>query len=90
MENEIGTLVTDRGEINETFRVFYQKFYSSQGTIDQEDIDKFLTKVNLPTLSEEKQKEIGGDINLDEVQQAIKKMSSGKSPGDDELPTDFY
>lgn len=30
VENEIGTLVTDRGEINETFRVFYQKLYSSQ------------------------------------------------------------
>lgn len=60
VENEKGTLVTDRGEINETFRVFYQKLYSSQGSIEQEDIDKFLSQVNLPTLSEEKQKEIGG------------------------------
>lgn len=67
VENEIGTSVTDRGEINETFRVFYQKLYSSQGAIDQEDIDKFLSKVNLPTLSDEKQKEIGGDITLGEV-----------------------
>ena len=52
--------MTDRGEINVTFRVFYQKLYLSQGAIDQEDIDKFLSKVNLPTLSEEKQKAIGG------------------------------
>ena len=54
MENEKGTLVTDSGEINETYKVFYQKLYSSQGTVDQEDIDKFLLEVHLPTLSEEK------------------------------------
>lgn len=58
VENEKGTLVTNRGEINETFRVFYQKLYTSQGTIDQEDIDNFMPPVYLPILSEEKQKEI--------------------------------
>lgn len=41
----------------------------SHGTIDQED--KFLSQVHLPT-SKEKQKEIGGDITLEEVPQAIK------------------
>lgn len=90
VENDNGTLVTDREEINETFKAFYQKLYTSQGVIDQEDIDRFLSQVHLPALSEEKQKEIGGDITLEEVQQAIGKMSSGKAPGDDGLPTDFY
>ena len=71
VDNEKGTLVTDSGEINETFKVFYQKLYSSQGTVYKEDIDQFLSEVHLPTLSEEKQKEIGGDITLEEVQQAI-------------------
>lgn len=28
----------------------------------------------LPTLSEEKQKEIGGDVTLEEVQQTIKRL----------------
>lgn len=90
MENENGTLVTDRGEINESFKTFYQKLYTSQGGMEQEEIDRFLSQVDLPTLSEEKQKEIGGDITLEEVQQAIRKISSGKAPGNDGLPIDFY
>lgn len=49
-----------------------------------------MSRLHLPTLSEEKQKEIGGDITLEEVQQALKSLSSGKSPGDDGFPTDFY
>ena len=90
VENENGTLVTNRGEINESFKTFYQKLYTSQGGMEQEEIDRFLSQVDLPTLSEEKLKEIGGDITLEEVQQAIRKISSGKAPGNDGLPIDFY
>lgn len=84
------SLVTDTVEINDVFRGFYQQLYTSQCTTDHDDIDNFLSQVHLPTLSEEKQKEIGGNITLEEVQQAIKRLSLGKSPGDDDLPTDFY
>lgn len=60
----VSVLVTDTVDINEAFRVFYQKLYTSQCTADQNDIDHFLSQVNLPSLSEEKQKETGGDITL--------------------------
>uniref|UniRef100_A0A3P8RLF1 Reverse transcriptase domain-containing protein n=1 Tax=Amphiprion percula TaxID=161767 RepID=A0A3P8RLF1_AMPPE len=90
VENEEGTLVTDTGEINETFKLFYKKLYTSQCNIDQDDIDHFLSRVHLPSLSIEEQRDIGGDITLEEVKQAIKKLSAGKSPGDDGFPTDFY
>uniref|UniRef100_A0A3P8RWR8 Reverse transcriptase domain-containing protein n=1 Tax=Amphiprion percula TaxID=161767 RepID=A0A3P8RWR8_AMPPE len=90
VENEEGTLVTDTGEINETFKLFYKKLYTSQCNTDQDDIDHFLSRVHLPSLSIEEQRDIGGDITLEEVKQAIKKLSAGKSPGDDGFPTDFY
>jgi len=48
-----------------------------------------LSQIYLPTLSEETQREIGGDITLEEVQQAIKRLSSWKSPGDDGIPAHF-
>lgn len=90
VENDGGVLVTDTAEINETFRLFYQNLYTSQCTSDEVDLDNFLSMVDLPSLSEEEQKYIGGDITLEEVQQAIKSLRSGKSPGEDGLPTDFY
>ncbi len=90
VENEKGDLVTDTGEINGAFRIFYQTLYTSQGATDQEDVDNFLSQTHLPSLSEEKQKEIRGDITLEEVQEAIKRLCSGKAPGGDGFPTDFY
>lgn len=57
----------DSREINETFGASYQKLYSLQGTVDEEEMDKFLSQMHLPTLSEEKQKEIWEDITLEEV-----------------------
>ncbi len=90
VENEEGDLVTDTEEINKAFRIFYQTLCPAQGAKDQEDIDNLLSQRHLPSLSEEIQKEISGDITLEEVQEAIKRLSSGKAPGGDGFPTDFY
>lgn len=86
VKNDKGVLITDSGEINASFRTFYQTLYTSQCTKAKEDIDNFLSQMHLPSVSEAIQKEIGGDITLGEIQQSIKNLTSGKSLGGNGFP----
>ena len=57
---------------------------------NQEDVNEFIENVTLPVLTLEKQYVCEGDILEQECVNAIKKMKSSKSPGEDGLPIEFY
>uniref|UniRef100_A0A3Q3FNA9 Reverse transcriptase domain-containing protein n=1 Tax=Labrus bergylta TaxID=56723 RepID=A0A3Q3FNA9_9LABR len=70
-------------EINNRFQKFYKNLYLPEITTSPDKLDKFFSKIKMPKLSEE-------DISQGEIRDAIKCLSSGKTPGDDGYSINFY
>ena len=67
---------------------FYKNLYSKQTL---EDSDTFLNKINPPTtIPTPIDDSLQADIDLDEIEKAMKMMQLNKSPGEDGLPIEFY
>lgn len=75
--------------INDQFREFYENLYSSEICDDSCTTDFFLA-LELPRLSSAEAASLDGDISEIEIGQAITLMNSGKAPGPDGFPIEFY
>ena len=53
-------------------------------------MDKFLEKYNLPKLDEEEAESLNRPITTDEIEAAIKKLLTHRSPGPDGFTGEFY
>lgn len=80
----------DWKNINSVFVSFYKSLYKSNNNSTKEVLDKFFSKIKLPTLNEEQQKSLGEPIQEKEILEAINLMRSGKSPGLDEMPVKWF
>uniref|UniRef100_A0A3P9JRC9 Reverse transcriptase domain-containing protein n=1 Tax=Oryzias latipes TaxID=8090 RepID=A0A3P9JRC9_ORYLA len=69
-----GTRHYDRHSISSVFVSFYKSLYKSENVSTKEDMDRYFSQIKLPTLSEE----------------AISPMHSGKSPGPDGFPVEWF
>ena len=76
-------------EINNTFRDFNESLYASECLDDLESQNSFLDHLKFQTLSENEQ-ELGCCITTNELAEAIQNMQSGKAPGPDGFPIEFY
>lgn len=90
VNDEHGQKYTDNGEINSCFKKFYHSLYSSDSPADPCAIDDFFKPLNIPSINAELVNELESDITTAEITAAIKAMQSGKSPGPDGFPTEFY
>ena len=81
--------VTESQEtILKEMKLFYKNLYSKQ---ELEDGDIFLNQINLPsTMPIATENNLKTDIELEEIQKAVKMMQPNKSPGEDGLPIEFY
>lgn len=75
-------------DINNRFVQYYSSLYSSEYTNDLAFFESFFSKLNLPTVSIGP--ELGDSIRQQEVMEAIVAMQSGKAPGPDGFPIEFY
>lgn len=89
IESETG-LVSDPSDINRQFSEFYSKLYSSQEPSDPNVMRTFFEGLDLPTVDENIRKSLDRPFSLDEINDAITCMQSGKCPGPDGFPTEFY
>ena len=71
------------------FPEFYEGLYRSEGKMD---INKatFFEYLNLPKLSEENMMDLEHPITLEELNNTIKLLPNGKTPGIDGMPRKFY
>uniref|UniRef100_A0A3P9I561 Reverse transcriptase domain-containing protein n=1 Tax=Oryzias latipes TaxID=8090 RepID=A0A3P9I561_ORYLA len=83
-------LVTSSGEINTVFEQFYQKLYTSETAASTEQLDAFYNKVTIPQISREGKDAMDSILTEAEVRKAISKMKTGKSPGIDGFPVEYY
>lgn len=77
-------------EIQEAFELFYKTLYSkvSGGSVTQ--IDTYLNSLELPTLNEEENRMMTADITEEELNIAISRLKSSKSPGSDGYTAEWY
>ena len=77
-------------EINNCFKEFYEHLYKSECPKISEERDTFLDQLQFRTLNEDVKQGLDIDLTSEELLQAIQAINSGKAPGPDGLPIEFY
>lgn len=84
-----GTITSDHVKINDAFRTYYSKLYTSEFANSQ-SMNDFLNVPNIPMLSTDTKMKLEEPITKAEVAAAILCLQSGKSPGLDGFPAEFF
>ena len=87
ISDESDTVVTDPFKINTLFVSFYLK---SEFPSDEIQMNTFFQKLDLPRVSPNDNQTLDASFTLPEIKVAINSMNSGKSPGPDRYPVEFY
>ena len=90
ISDQQGTKHTDQIEINSCFRQFYSSLYTSEPPDDQSALDNFFQGLEIPKVNPAAAARLDRDISLDEIIDSIASMQSGKSPGPDGYPSEFF
>lgn len=88
LRSESGGLLTDPADIRKRAVTFYENLYRNELGARYRGESEFFD--DLPQVSEEANTEISGALSTGELYKALQKMESGKAPGIDGLPVDFY
>lgn len=86
IKSDSGTTVTSHNDINNTFRQFYEKLYTSQAHAPPEVMKQFLHSCKLPKLAEKD----WGSLETEITCEKIKKTINGKSPEADGICNEFH
>lgn len=90
IRNANGQLLSCPEDINAESMKFFREVYTSRAQFTPLELQEYLDAIPFPSLSEEHRNLLEGDFSLEEVQTAIGSLQSGKTPGADGLPTEFY
>ena len=90
LKSETGDLLSDPAEIWKRASSFYAKLYTCEYKEDKatKQYTQFLNR--LPKISDKSKEMLSGVITLDELQKALQSLQTGKSPGLDGFPMDFF
>lgn len=83
-------VVTSSKEINQVFKNFYENLYTSSCSPNPEDTETFFSSIHLPSVSKEQKDMLDAPITEEEIRATISSMKSGKSPGLDGFPVEYY
>lgn len=84
------TITEDHQIINDHFKSFYSKLYASNLTPDHNQFGTFFAKLNTLTIDSDVREELEQNLKPEEIITAIMSLQSGKTPGPDGFPTEFY
>ncbi len=76
--------------INDQFRSFYSSLYASECSSEEAEFDVFFSPLNIPSIDPETSSRLEEPFTVDEIKGALLSMQSGKCPGPDGLPTEFF
>jgi len=85
-----GELTIDPEEINETFATFYSNLYTSEIMNDSTDMEHFFNNLQAPSISRIHRTNTDLPLQQAEIINAIMAMQSGKAPGPDGYPIEFF
>ncbi len=83
-----GAITVNYKEINSEFKEFYVHLYSSESP-DDFAMNTFLNGIEFPTINKSCDS-LEKNIQIEEIKESIASMKSGKAPGPDGFPTEFY
>ena len=89
IDSESG-LLSDPTDINQQFCNFYSNLYTSEPPTDLSLVDTFFRDLAIPTVDEKLRESLDSPVSLEEITKAIACLQSGKCPGPDGFPTEFY
>ncbi len=89
VRNSNGQLTYDTKLINQAFAEFYNKLYHPENPSDS-NIQKFVDSISLPSLAEGERAFLDAFPTSAEVQETVSSLASGKTPGLDGFPSEFY
>lgn len=92
LTDEEGNVVSDIQGILRIGRDFYENLYRQQEDrlAPMEEFQDQLTKLDLPQLSDEDRALLDRPLSPEELRKALAELNTGKSPGSDGLPPEFY
>lgn len=71
---------------SETYESLYKSEYA--GVTQQQET--FLDQLQFQSLSEDEKEALDGALTVEDLYDAMKSMNSGKAPGPDGIPIEFY
>ncbi len=88
LRSENGVLLTSPVDIRKRAAQFYKDLYKSE--VSEVKYDHLFFFFNLPQIAEDVNNEISKSLSLKEIEEALKKMANGKTPGIDGITVEFY
>ncbi len=88
LRSEEGQVLLNPSDIRKRAVGFYKNLYRSEYVTEVDVESTFLS--SLPKMSKEGSAALSGALSLGELYKALQGMESGKAPGIDGLPVDFY
>ena len=85
-----GEMTSDPNVINSKFREFFSNLYTSDSTVNSNEMEDFLGGLKIPAISSDYKELLEQPITQQEVISAIFSMQSQKSPGPDGFSLEFY
>ncbi len=82
--------MTNPIKINTSFKSFYCYLYKSESPSDETQMDAFFQKLDSQRVSPNDNQTLDAPLTPSEIKEAINSMNSGKSPGADGYPVEFY
>ena len=89
IRNEKGKNLTDTTEMQRIIREYYEKLHANK--LDNlEEMDNFLEKYNLPSLTKEETENLNRPITSKEIGLVIQILPKNKTPAPDDFTAEFY
>lgn len=90
IRTDTGDLTVNPSVINDTFKKYYTKLYTSEAYNTDTQRKTFLDKLEFPHISSETSVYLDQPLTITEITEAVKLMQSSKAPGPDGYPIEFY
>lgn len=83
-------LTIDPQEVNNTFKEYCSKLYTSEFPQDTSYMLEFLENLNVPKITQDQSRDLERPFDNQEIENSIKGMQSGKAPRPDGASVEFY